>query len=74
MRESKSTIRTILAGIAVLGAVFGGAAQAGCLDAKAVAAPFRSDHADRSGGQFVPAVYHPGADDAGFVQTSTMFE
>jgi hypothetical protein len=74
MRETKSTIRTTLAGFAVLGSVFGGAAQAGCLDAKAVAAPFASHLADRSGGQFVSAVYHPGADGAGFVQTSTMFE
>ena len=50
MRESKSTIRTTLAGFAVLGSVFGVAAHAGCLDAKAVAAPFASHLADRSGG------------------------
>jgi hypothetical protein len=74
MRETKSTIRTTLAGLAVLGSVFGGAAQAGCLDAKAVAAPFASHLADRSGGQLVSVVYHPGADGEGFVQTSTMFE
>ncbi|HMH30043.1 MAG TPA: hypothetical protein VK580_15770 [Steroidobacteraceae bacterium] len=72
MRESKST--TTLAGIVVLGSVFGGTAQAGCLDAKAVAAPFASHLADRSGGQFIAAVYHPGSDSAGFVQISTMFE
>ena len=74
MRDSKLTIRTILAGFAVLGSIFGGAAQAGCLDAKAVAAPFASHLADRSGGQFVTASYHPGADGPAFVQTSTIFE
>jgi hypothetical protein len=70
MRESKSTIRTTLAGFAVLGAVFGGAVQASCLDAKAVAAPVSRHLADNSGGRFVSAVYHPGADGAGFVQAS----
>ena len=74
MRKSKSTIRTILAGIAVVGAVFGGAAQAGCLDAKAVAGQFASHLADRTLGRFVPAVYRLGADGAAFVQTSAMLD
>ncbi|MGC1387523.1 MAG: hypothetical protein WA807_05895 [Steroidobacteraceae bacterium] len=70
MTESKSIIRTTLAGFAVFGAIFAGAAQAGCLDAKAVAAPVSRHLGDSSGLQFVPAVYHPGADGPGFVQTS----
>jgi hypothetical protein len=74
MRVSKSIFRKALVGFAVLGSVFGGAAQAGCLDAKAVAAPFASHLADRGGGQLISAVYHPDSDGAGFVQSSTMFE
>ncbi len=74
MRESKSTIRATLAGFAVLGAVFGGAAQAGCLDAKAVAAQVSRHLADSSEGRFAPAVYHPGADGAGFLQASNFEE
>jgi hypothetical protein len=74
MRVSKSIIRRTLAGFAVLGSVFAGAAQAGCLDAKAVAAPFASHLADRGGGRFISAVYHPDSDGAGFVQSSALFE
>ena len=74
MRETKSTIRTTLAGFAVLGSVFGSAATALASRHPACAAPFASHLADRSGGQLASAVYHPGADGEGFVQTSTMFE
>ena len=74
MRETKSSIRTAVAGFAVLGAMFGSAAQAGCLDAKAVAVPFAGHLAERSGGQFFSAVYHPGVDGAGFLQSSALFE
>ena len=71
MRETKSSIRTAVAGFAVLGAMFGSAAQAGCLDAKAVAVPFAGHLAERSGGQFFSAVYHPGVDGAGTVAPPT---